>query len=170
MEWLQERMRRHLAEAPWTGLPNSNVLALRPQPSAEEVGGRAVDLAERAVRHIRNVEQEAAERHARAEMLARNAIEKLNKAEERVNTAESARREASARVDEMSARLRDVELQLERTAASAAVAQTKAATAEQRMRDAERRATEAEDTIKRIEKALRTLLSEERLSACEIAA
>jgi hypothetical protein len=71
MDWLDEYMRKHLAEAP----AESNVLTMRPQPSLiEEVGARTVELVERAIQHIQNVQEEAAATHARAETLARSAI------------------------------------------------------------------------------------------------
>ncbi len=167
MEWLQEHMRRHLAEAKG----ESNVLSLRPQTSSvEEVGVRAVELVERAIQHIQTVEEEAAGRHARAETLARNALEELKSAEERVRAAESARWTAESRVDGATARLREMEIQLERAAASVAAAQTKIAAGEVRARDAERRATEAENALKRIETLIHTLMLEKRLSRGEVAA
>jgi chromosome segregation ATPase len=167
MEWLQEHMRRHLAEAKG----ESNVFSLRPQTSsAEEVGVRAVELVERAIQHIQTVEEEAAARHARAETLARNAFEELKSAVERVRAAESAHRAAEARVDGATARLREMEIELERTAASAAAAQTRIAAGEERVRDAEKRATEAENALKRIETLVHTLMLEKRLSRGEVAA
>ena len=154
MDWLDEHMRKHLAETPG----ESNVLTLRPQPSLiEEVGARTVELVERAIQHIQNVEEEAAATHARAETLARNALERLKLGEERVRAAESARQAAEARIEEATAKLRDMEIQLERTAANAAAA-------EERARDAERRATDAENALKRIETLVHTLMLEKRLS------
>jgi len=112
MDWLDEHMRKHLAETPG----ESNVLTLRPQPSLiEEVGARTVELVERAIQHIQNVEEEAAATHARAETLARNALERLKLGEERVRAAESARQAAEARIEGATAKLRDMEIQLERT-------------------------------------------------------
>jgi chromosome segregation ATPase len=169
MEWLQEHMRKHLAEAQG----ESNVLSLRPQPlPVEEVGVRAVDLVERAIQYIRDTEQAAAERHARAETLARSALEELKSAEERVRAAESARRAAEARTDGAIAKVREMEIQLERTAANAAAAQTKISVAEERARNAERRANEAESALKRIETVIHSLLLESRLtnSVADVAA
>ncbi len=167
MEWLQEHMRKHLVEAK----ADSNVLSLRPQPSpAEEVGVRAVEMVERAIQHIQTVEEEAAARHARAETLARNALDELKSAEERVRAAESARRAAEARVDGATARLREMEIQLEQAAAGVAAAQTKISTAEERARDAERRATEAQDALKRIETLIHTMMLDKRFNRSEAAA
>src|SRR3954464_14470752 len=104
MEWLQRHMRNHAPEAQ----SESNVLSLRVQPvPIEDVGVRALDLVERAIQHIRDTEQKAAERHAHADTLARGAIEQLKSAEERVRAAETARRAAEALSDEASAKLRD---------------------------------------------------------------
>lgn len=167
MEWLQEHMRKHLVETP----RESNVLSLRAQPSpVEDIGVRAVELVERAIQHIQHTEEEAAARHARAEMLARNAIEELQKAEDRVRAAESARWAAEARVDGAGARLRDMEIELERAAANAAAAQTKISAADERAKDAEKRATEAENALKRIETLVHTMMLEKRLSTGEVAA
>jgi chromosome segregation ATPase len=167
MEWLQEHIRKHLAESH----AESNVLNLRPQPSqAEDLGDRAVGLVERAIQHIRDVEQEAVARHARAETLARDAIQELNKAQERVRAAEAARWAAESCVDGATAKLREMEMQLERMAANAAAARTKIAAAEGRARDTEKRAAEAEKALERIETVIQTLLLEKRLSVSEVAA
>jgi chromosome segregation ATPase len=161
MEWLQQHMRKHLAEVQG----EANVLSLRPHPiPVEDVGVRALELVERAIQYIQDTEQEAVERHARADTLARNAIEELSSAEERVRAAESARRAAEAQIDGTTAKLREMEIQLERTAANAAAAQTKISAAEKRAREAENRATEAENALKRIEAVIHALMLEKRLS------
>ena len=105
MEWLQEHMRKRLAE--FHG--ESNVLSLQAQTlQDEQLGLRAVGLAERAIQHIRDTEQQAADRHARAEALARDAIENVKKAEDRVRDAEYSRRAMEARFEQADARLRDM--------------------------------------------------------------
>jgi chromosome segregation ATPase len=166
VEWLQDHMRKHSVDAQ----RESNVLSLRPSSQDEQFGLRAVELAERAIQHIRDTEQQAADRHARAEALARNAIEELQKAEHRVRAAEHARRAIEARFDQAHATLRDMEIQLERAAADAAAAQTKISAAQEETRNAEKRAAEAENALKRIETMLDALLAERRLSTRQIAA
>jgi chromosome segregation ATPase len=161
MEWLQQHMRNHLAEIQG----ETNVLSLRPHPiPVEDVCVRALKLIERAIQYIQDTEQEAVERHARADTLARNAMEELNSAEERVGAAESARRAAEARIDGATAKLREMEGQLERTAANAAAAQTKISATEKRAREAENRAAEAENALKRIETVIHAIMLEKRLS------
>ena len=167
MEWLQHHMRQHFAEAQ----SETKVLSLRPNLTpTEEVGAKAVELVERAIEHIRHTEQDAAERHARADMLARKSIEQLNSAEERARGAEMARRAAEAQVERASVKLRQMEVELERVAAELAAAQTKISVTENRARDAEKRATDAANALKRIETSIYALLVERRLSTPEIAA
>ena len=166
MNWLQEHMRKHLVEAHG----HSNVLSLRPQPSDEQLGLRAVELAERAIEHVRDTERKAADRHACAEALARNAIQKLNKAEDRVRVAESAHRSIEAQLEQAYATMRNIEIELERTAADAAAAQTRILAAQEEAREAEKRATEAENALKRIEAILETMFLQKRLPARQIAA
>jgi chromosome segregation ATPase len=160
MEWLQQHMRKPIAEVQG----ETNVLSLRPQP-VDDVGLRALELVERALQYIRDTEQEAVERHARAEMLARNAIAELKSAGERVRAAELARRTAETQKDGATAKLREMEIQFERTAANAAAAQMKISVAEKRAREAESRASEAENALKRIETVIHALMLEKRLSA-----
>jgi hypothetical protein len=150
MEWLQDRMRKLLAE----GQSESNVFDLRPQlAQPEDPTLRAVALVERAVRHIQDTEREAAARHAHAETLARKAIEEVNKAQELARAAESARRKAEAQVQEVTARVQAMEFHL--------------AAAEELARNAEKRAVEAEDALKRIESAIHGVFESKRLCSRE---
>ena len=165
MEWLQEHMRKILDEAE-EHTPKSNVLSLLPQISpAEDVGVRALELVERAIKYISDTQDEVAARHARAETLARNAIERLKSAEERVYAAESAHQAAVVRIADVCAQLREAEIQLERTAANATSAQTRISAAEERARVAEMRAIDAENALKRIEAVIRTQIFETRPSS-----
>jgi hypothetical protein len=167
MEWLQHHMRERLAEAQ----SESNVLSLRPSLTpTEEVGAKALKLVERAIEHIRHTEQESAERHARADVLARKSVEQLNSAEERARGSEMARRAAEAQVERASVKLRHMETELERAAAELAAAQTEILASENRARDAEKRATEAENALKRIATSIYAFLVERRLSTSEVAA
>jgi len=162
MEWLQEHMRKRLAEAE----AESTVVSLGRQASQDDhLGLRAVELAERAMNHIRNAEQQAADRYARAEALARHAIDELRKAEERVRAAEYARRAIEAQFEQAAARLGEMEIQLERAEANAAAAaETKIRAAQEQARAADKRAADAESALKRIETMLDTILMEKNLS------
>ncbi len=167
MDWLQHHMRTRLAEAQ----SDSNVLSLRPALTpTDEVGAKAIGLVERAIAHIRQTEEEAADRHARADMLARNAIEQVKMAEERARASDLARRAAEAQAERASVKIRQIEMDLERMAAELATAQTKISATEIRAREAEKRAGEAENALERIEKSIHALLSERRFSSGEVAA
>ncbi len=167
MEWLQHHMRKHLVE----GHSEANVLSLRHQPSLTPgTGARALELVERAIEYIRRTEQDSAERHARAESLARNAIEQLNTAAERLRFSEAARRAAEGQFEGAAAKLRETETELERTAAALTAAQTKISAVESRAHEAEMRATEAENALKRIEASVNSLLLARQLSSGEVAA
>ncbi len=167
MEWLQEHMRQHLAEAHG----ESNVFSLRPNDTqAEAVGAKALDLVERAIEHIQHTEQDAAERRAHADMLARKAIEQLNAAEEKARGSEMARRSAETQAERASVKLLQMEKERERLLSELAAAQTKISATEHRARDAEKRATEAENALKRIETSIHSLLVERRLLAGEVEA
>jgi len=167
VQWLEDHMRKHLVDAD----RENNVLVLRPQsPQDEHVSLRIVELAERAIQHVRDTERQAADRHARAEALARNAIEELQKAERRVRAAECARLAIEARFEQVHATLRETEIQLERAAADAEAAQTQTSAALEPARNAEKRAAEAENALKRVETMLVALLSDKKLSSPQIAA
>jgi chromosome segregation ATPase len=167
MEWLQHHMRKHLAEAEGA----TNIISLAPRLTAtEELGAKALKLVQRAIEHIRHAEQDAVEKDARADMLARNAIEQLNTMQERARCSELACRAAEAQVERTSVKLQHMEMELERAAAELAAAQTKIRATENRARDAEKRATEAENALKRIETMINALLFDKRLSTGDIAA
>ncbi|HEY1542380.1 MAG TPA: hypothetical protein VGG01_08220 [Xanthobacteraceae bacterium] len=160
MDWMQQHMRRHLAE----GQGEPNVLSLRSEPAQSgEVGAKTLELVERAVEHIRQTEQAAAERHARAEMLARRTIEQVNAAEERARSSEMALRAAETQAERNSLKLQQMELELQRAATELAAARTDTSAAESRARDAERRAAEAENALKSVEATIRRLLTERGL-------
>ena len=109
---------------------------------------------------IRDVDDYAAERQARAETLAQQTIEKVEIAEARVQSAESGRLAAEAETKEFSNRLQEVEKVMEQTASRMAATEAQLSTAEQRAGTAELRANEAEDALKRIEEAIRTQILE----------
>ena len=161
MQWMQQHMRKHLAE----GEGEPNVLSLRPEPSPPgEAGADTLELLEQAIEHFRHTEQAAAERHVRAEMLARRTMEQVSAAEERARSSEMALRAAETQVERGALKLQQMELELQRAATELAAARTETSAAESRARSAERRATEAENALKNVETKIRRLLSERGLS------
>jgi chromosome segregation ATPase len=159
-DWLREHMRDHIAN--YSALDSAeNILDFRPPPyPAKNPGAAALDLVYQAVELIGDVDNYAAEREARAEKLAQQAIEKVEIAEARVQSAESGRLAAEAETKEFSNRLQEVEKVMEQTASRMAATEAQLSTAEQRAGTAELRANEAEDALKRIEEAIRTQILE----------
>src|SRR5271169_1220327 len=87
-----------------------NILRLRCPPNSETSPGAAVlNLICQAADLVRGIDDDAAERQARAETLAKQAIEKLEIAEARARSAESGRLAAEAETKEFSDRLQKVE-------------------------------------------------------------
>jgi len=169
--WLRDHMRDHIANHSALDSPE-NVLSFQSSPNSKmNPGAAALDVVYQAAELIRDVDNYAAERHARAETLARQAIEKLKIAHDCVQSAESRRlaaetgiREFSDRLEnELSVRLQEVEKVVEQTASRIAAAEAQLFAAEQRARIAEARATEAENALRRIEEAIRTRILEKRL-------
>ena len=158
--WLQDYMRAHIGNHSAAGSAE-NKLGLRRPPNSEMSPGAAVlNLINQAADVLRDIDDHAAERHARAETLAKQAIEKVEIAEARVRSAESGRLEAEAETKEFSDRLREVEKVMEQTASRIAATEGQLSAAEQRARTAEMRADEAEDALKRVEEAIRTQILE----------
>ena len=153
--------------------PNSaeNVLSFRHLPNTvSNPGAAALDVVYQAAELIRDVDNYAAERQARAETLATQAIEKLKiahdcvcSAESRTLAAEAKIKEFSDRVEkEFSVRVREIEEGMERAASRMAATETQLSNAEQRARNAEMRAVEAEKALKHIEETIRTRILEKR--------
>ena len=90
--WLREHMRDHIANH--SALDSAeNVLSFQSSPNSKmNPGAAALDVVYQAAELIRDVDNYAAERHARAETLARQAIEKLKIAHDCVQSAESRKR------------------------------------------------------------------------------
>ena len=167
-DWLQEHMRDHIANSSALESPE-NVLSFRCPPNSEtDPGAAALNLVYQAAEHIRDVDDCPAERQDRAETLAKQAIEKVERAEARVRSAESGRRAAEAEIKEfsyrvekeLSVKLQKVEEAMEQTASRIAATEAQLSTAEQRARTADMRADEAENTLKRIEEAIRIQILE----------
>ncbi len=168
--WLREHMRDYIANQ---GEPDSaeNVLSFRHPPnSASNPGAAALDVVCQAAELIQDVDNYAAERQARAETLATQAIEKLKIAHDCVRSAESRAFAAEARMKEFSdriekefsVRVQQIEAGMERAASRMAATEEQLSAAEQRARNAEMRAAEAEKALKHIEETIRTRILEKR--------
>jgi exonuclease VII large subunit len=163
-DWLRGHMRDHVANSSMVDSADNILNFQRPPYSAKNPGAAALDLVYQAAELIGDVDNYAAERQARAENLAKQAIEKLKIADDRVRSAESARRAAEAEIKEfsdrvekeLSVRLQEIEEAMEQTASRIAATEAQLSAAEQRARTAEIRANEAENALKRIEEAIRT--------------
>jgi hypothetical protein len=168
--WLREHMRDHIAN--YSTLDSAeNILSFGHPPNpARNPGAAALDLVYQAAELIRDLDNSAAEIQARAETLAKQAIEKLKIADARVLSAESGRLAAEAKIKELmdrveqevNVRLQEVEKVMEQTASRMAAAEAQRSAAEQRARTGEMRANEAENALKRIEEAIRTRILEKR--------
>ena len=163
-DWLREYMRDRLANYSAVDSAEDILESRRPPYSAKNPGAAALDLVYQAAELIGDVDNYAAERQARAENLAKQAIAKLKIADDRVRSAESARRAAEAEIKEFSDRvekglsikLQEVEEAMEQTASRIAATEAQLSAAEQRARTAEMRANDAENALKRIEEAIRS--------------
>jgi chromosome segregation ATPase len=99
-DWLRKHMRQHIANSS-VNESTDNVLDFRPASnSPKNQGAVALDLVYQAAELIGDIDHRATERHARAEALAEQAIEKLKIADDRVRSAESARHAAEAALKE----------------------------------------------------------------------
>ena len=161
-DWLRGHMRDHVANSSMVDSADNILNFQRPPYSAKNPGAAALDLVYQAAELIGDVDNYAAERQARAENLAKQAIEKLKIAD--VRSAESGRRAAEAEIKEfsdrvekeLSVKLQKVEEAMEQTASRIAATEAQLSAAEQRARSAEMRANEAENALKRIEEAIRS--------------
>ena len=168
--WLREHMRDYIANSSVAESAN-NILSFKHQ-SAKNPGAAALDLVYQAAELIGEVDNCAAERQARAETLAEQAIEKLKIADDRVRSANSARLAAEAEVKqfsdrvekEVSIKIQEIEKAIEQMAFGIAASEARLSAAEQRARNAEIRADEAENALKRIEEAIRTRILQKRFS------
>jgi HSP90 family molecular chaperone len=148
-----------------------NILSFKHQShSAKNPGAAVLDLVYQAADLIGGIDNYAAERQARAEALARQAIEKLKIADDHVRSAEAARRASEAEIEqfsdrvekEVSIKVQEIEKAIEQMASGMAATEARLSAAEQRARNAEMRADEAENSLKLIERAIRTRILEKR--------
>lgn len=169
--WPQAHMRDCIANSTVVDQADNILNLLRPSASAMNPGAAALDLVYQTAELIEEVDNHAAERLARAETLAKQAIEKLNIAHDRVRSAESARLTAEAEIKEFSdqvkikltVKIQEIEQAMEQTASHMAATEAQLTAVEQRANSAELRAIEAENALRRIEEALRTQIIERRM-------
>jgi hypothetical protein len=170
--WLREHMRDYISN-PNVATSVENILSFKHQShSAKNPGATVLDLVYQAAELFGDLDKYAAERHARAEVLCSQAIEKLKIADDHVRSAESARRAAEAEIEqfsdrvekEVSIKVQEIEKAIEQMAAGIVATEARLSAAEQRARNAEMRADEAENSLKLIESAIRTRILEKRFA------
>ena len=168
--WLREYMRDYLANST-VAKSADNILSFKHQSqSAKNSGAAVLDLVNQAAELVGEVDRLAAERHARAEELARQTIAKLKIADDHVRSAESARLAAEAEMKqfsdriekEVSTKVQEIEKAIEQMALGIAASEERVSAAEQRAISAELRANEAENALERIEEAIRTQILEKQ--------
>ena len=155
-EWLREYMRDHLAKADVADIAENVSTLSRPPSSAANPGEADLRLVNQIAERIREADDYAAEREARAENLAKQAIEQLNIAQDRIRAAESGRLAAEAELEKLNERVREAEKTMEQSASRIAAIEAQLSAAERRGRTAEMRAIEAENALERIAEELRT--------------
>lgn len=169
-DWLPEPMQENIfGDVALDGAENVVSFPRRPNP-LKIPGSIALDLIHRAAELFEEVNDHASERLARAEQLAKEAIEDLKIAHDRVQSAEAGRLAAESefrdfrdRIDEeLCVRLQVIEKIMERAASRVAATNAQLSAVEQRARLAETRATQAENALKRIEEAIQTQILEKR--------
>ena len=175
MTLLREHMRDHLensrvADLSLTDTLNKIVSLRRPPQPVKNPGVAVLDLVNQAAELFGDLDKYAAERHARAEVLCSQAVEKLKIANDHVRSADSARRAAEAEIKEFSDRVekevnikvQEIEKAIEQMTSGVADIEARLSAAEQRARNAEKRAEEAENAFKLIERTIRTRILEKR--------
>ena len=160
--WLREHI---VANIERSGIPDSaeNIITLGSSLyPPKNPGAVALDLVAHAAEVIGNVDSYVAEKQARAEALAAQAIEKIKIADDRVRSAELARREAEADIQKFketteafSDRIQELEKAMELASSRMSDAEAQLSVAEQRAKNGEMRANAAESAVKGIEEAIR---------------
>ena len=122
----------------------------------------ALRLAYQLAEVLRSKEDHAAEIEARAQALAKRAIEELNLAETRLRSAEIARNAAEADRNEANARVEEFEGALKHMEARISTAENQLSAAVLRAKTAETCAAELGEALRMLEDAIRTHLLEAR--------
>jgi chromosome segregation ATPase len=154
-DWLREYMRVHIANSGVVEAKESNEKPGRPPDSETKLGAEALYIVNQAAEFIAEIDRFAAEKQARAETLANQAIQRLEIADGRVRSAESARLAAKAEINELSDKLQQALTAMEQMASRLADTEAKLSAAEQRTRYAETRASDAEKALKQVEEVVR---------------
>ena len=168
MDWVRGHMRAHIT-SPGSAKPAAEDILLkyrRPVIAAETRNGlpdgddspATLRLAYQLVEVLRSKEDHAAEIEARAQALAKRAIEELNLAETRIRSAEIARNAAEADRNEANARVEEFEGALKHMEARISTAENQLSVAVLRAKTAETRAAESEEALRLLEDAIRTHL------------
>ena len=155
-DWLREYMRAHIANSVVPESAENNQKRGRPPNPETGLGAEALHIVNKAAEFIADIDKSAAEKEARAETLATQAIQRLEIADGRVRSAESARLAAKAEINELSDKLQQALMAMEQMASRMSDAEAKLSAAEQQTKTAEMRANDAENALKRIEEVVRT--------------
>ena len=171
MNWLRGHMRAHMS-SPGSAEPAAESILKhrRPVIAAEtrnglpdgDDGPAPLVLAYQLAEVLRSKEDHAAEIEARAQALAKRAIEELNLAETRLRSAEIARNAAEADRNEANARVEEFEGALKHIEGRISTAENQLSAAVLRAKTAETRAAESEEALRLLEDAIRTHLLAER--------
>ena len=176
---LRDHMRPYLApEDEDSGM--GNLLTFHRSPRLQpSFGASTLELIDEAAQRIAETNRFAAESLARADSLARAALEQLSAAERRIAKAEADRLEAEAALEQLREKLeRDFFSKLDQLEQLKEEADARIASAEDKLREAEARAHSAEErakameeTFERIEAAVTSkILDKSRYSAVNAAA
>lgn len=135
-----------------------NVLSFRrPLSSVKDFtkgpGAAAFALINQAAERIKNIDDCAAERQARADALVKQAIERLKIAHFKVQSADKFKTECTVKIQ-------DADKLLERASSHIVALEKELSVAKQRAKAAEMRANEAENVLRHLEEALRTRIVE----------
>ena len=149
---LRDHMRPYVARED-EDLGMGNLLPFhRSSPHQPSFGASTLDLIDEAAQRIAETNRFAAESLARADSLARAALEQLSAAEKRIAKAEVDRMEAEAALEQLREKLeRDFFSKLEQLEQLKKEADARIASAEDKLREAEARAHSAEERAKAME-------------------
>jgi septal ring factor EnvC (AmiA/AmiB activator) len=159
MNWLEAEIKTQVAKRA-SGNNSERVVQLpigNFNPPSDEAAS-AIDLVSEAAAAMKELENRAAEKMARAQSLVTDAAEKLRQLEARLQNAEAARQRAEAD-------LRQADAEVERLSRELATTADLLAAAEQRANQEEKRANEAEDTLNRVLSAIRAQFPRKKDSA-----
>ena len=118
-------------------------------------GAAAINLVHQAAELFTNMEGRARDTETRAQLLCKNALERLELAEKRIETAERERREA---INEAHQKLRDACKTLEQARLRIVTAEDRLTAVEFRAQAAEAEAREAKQALALVEEAIRRRL------------